>query len=74
MTTRKAKKLRLERAGFVHLSGWVLAEDDRGLDFCLAIEKYRPEVQRIAAEPPKPRGRPPKLSAQRPWAKSYGEA
>ncbi len=58
MTDRMAKKRRLERAGFVALSGWVPAA--YAARVLAQVETYREDVGRVLAEPPKPRGRPPK--------------
>lgn len=56
MTDRKANKRRLERAGFVALSGWVPAAYAAKVQ--QQVEFYRADVDAILAEPPKPRGRP----------------
>jgi hypothetical protein len=57
MTDRKAQKRRLERAGFVHLSGWVPAAF--AAKAAQQVEFYREDVAKVVAEPAKPRGRPP---------------
>lgn len=56
MTDRKSNKRRLERAGFVAVSGWVPAA--YAAEVARVAEQHRAEVERIIAEPPKPRGRP----------------
>ena len=60
MTDRKAQKRRLERAGYVHLSGWVpAAYAKRVLE---QVEMHRDDVAKVLAEPARPRGRPPKTA------------
>jgi hypothetical protein len=58
MTDRKAQKRRLERAGFIHVSGWV--PENMARNMLVDIEMSRLEVEKVMAEPAKPRGRPPK--------------
>jgi hypothetical protein len=58
MTDRKAQKRRLERAGYVHLSGWVPVENLATKRAQQHLDSYRPDADAIANEPPKPRGRP----------------
>lgn len=56
MTDRKANKRRLERAGYIALSGWVPAA--YAAKVLQQVEFHRADVEAIIAEPPKPRGRP----------------
>jgi hypothetical protein len=58
MTDRKAHKRRLERAGYVHLSGWVPTA--YALRVAQQVDMHREDVAKVLALPPKPRGRPPK--------------
>ncbi len=66
LTDRKAKQRRLERAGYVHISGWVpndmLLMYEQYVNFAdearAWIAHHREVVDRIANEPPKPSGRP----------------
>ncbi len=56
MTDRITKKRRLERAGYVALSGWVpKAYADRVL---AQVEMHRDDIAKITGAPAKPRGRP----------------
>lgn len=57
-TERQDRRRRLERAGFVALSGWAPAEF--AAEAAQVVEKHRAKVERIIAEPPAPRGRPKK--------------
>jgi hypothetical protein len=53
---RMTKQRRLERAGYVHVSGWV---SDADADEVRAMVEYHAEnVAKALAEPPLPRGRP----------------
>jgi hypothetical protein len=62
MTDRKAKQRRLERAGYIHVSGWLNARyAEKVFD---QIEMHREDVAKIVAEPAKPRGRPETLPPQ----------
>lgn len=56
MTDRKAQKRRLERAGFVHVAGWLPTELAENV--AQWAELYQGDVARVLAEPPLPRGRP----------------
>jgi hypothetical protein len=56
MTDRKAQKRRLERAGYVHLSGWVPAA--YAARVLAQVELHADDVAKIVAEPALPRGRP----------------
>jgi hypothetical protein len=56
MTDRKTAKRRLERAGFVHISGWVPAA--YGARVAVQVDAHKPDVAVILAEEPKPRGWP----------------
>jgi hypothetical protein len=56
MSDRKAQKRRLERAGYVHLSGWVPAA--YAAKVMQQVEMHRDDVERVVAEPAMPRGRP----------------
>jgi hypothetical protein len=58
VTDRKAQKRRLERAGFIHVSGWVPQAYADKVEQQVAF--YRDDVAKVLAEEPKPRGRPPK--------------
>jgi hypothetical protein len=58
MTDRMSQKRRLERAGFIHVSGWVPAAYAAKVAF--QVEAYAEDVAKVLAEPAKPRGRPPK--------------
>jgi hypothetical protein len=58
VTDRKTQKRRLERAGFIHVSGWVPAAYAAKVAF--QVEAYAEDVAKVLAEPAKPRGRPPK--------------
>lgn len=56
--TTKAQQRRLARAGYAAVSAWLpKAEAER---VQAKAEAHRAEVERILAEPPKPRGRPRK--------------
>jgi hypothetical protein len=59
MTDRKTKARRLERAGFVALSGWVPAA--YALKVEAQVEMYREDVER-AARAEGQRGRPKKVA------------
>jgi hypothetical protein len=61
VSDRKAQKRRLERAGFVHLSGWVPAAF--AAKVAQQVEFYRDDVAKVVAEPAKARGRPAKALA-----------
>jgi hypothetical protein len=58
MTTRKTQKRRLERAGFVHVAGWVPAAYAARVQ--AQVDAYRVDVQAVLDEPVLPRGRPRK--------------
>jgi hypothetical protein len=60
VTDRKAQKRRLERAGYVHLSGWVPAA--YAAKVAQQVGMHAEDVARVLAEPAKPRGRPRKAS------------
>jgi hypothetical protein len=55
---RETKRSRLERAGFVHLSGWVPAAYAERV--AQQVEMYRDDVARLLEDPVKARGRPKK--------------
>ena len=55
---RDTKRRRLERAGYVHVSGWVPAA--YAARVAQQVEMHREDVARLLAEPAKPRGRPRK--------------
>ena len=55
---RQTQKRRLERAGFVHVSGWVPATYAAKVQY--QVEAYAEEVQKLASRPAQPRGRPKK--------------
>lgn len=61
MTDRKAHKRRLERAGFVHVAGWVPAAYAAKVAY--QIDAYAEDVAKVIAEPPKPRGRPKSVNS-----------
>jgi hypothetical protein len=61
MTDRKAQKRRLERAGFVHVSGWVPVAYAAKVAYQIAA--YSDDVEAVMNEPPKPRGRPRKAQS-----------
>ena len=61
MTTHpKTARRNLDRAGYVHVEGWVPAEAAEALK--REIDAHRGEVERILAVPAQPRGRPTKAS------------
>ena len=49
MTYRLAKKRTLQKAGFVHVAGWVKAEDAPAIQ--RKIDAAAPEVARLATTP-----------------------
>lgn len=56
---RKTIKKRLEKAGFVHLSGWVPVTHPAAARFEDLVEKHSPAVERIISAPGSAaRGRP----------------
>ncbi len=57
-TTRETASARLKARGYVALSGWVPAAYAKRV--LAQVEMHREDVERIKAEPPKPRGRPKK--------------
>jgi hypothetical protein len=57
---RDTKRRRLERAGYVHLSGWVPAA--YAAKVTQQVGMHAEDVARVLAEPAKPRGRPRKGS------------
>ena len=56
MTNREDKRRRLERAGYAYVRGWVPTR--YAAQVVAQVEMHRDDVERIASEPPKPRGRP----------------
>lgn len=48
MTSRKSQKIRLERAGFVHIAGWVRKEDAPAIR--RKIEAVKDGVERIKGD------------------------
>jgi alpha-galactosidase len=58
MTDRKTQKRRLERAGFVHVAGWVPAAYAARVQ--AQVDAHRDDVRRVTDAPVAPRGRPRK--------------
>ena len=50
MTYRLAKKRTLQKAGFVHVAGWVKAEDAPEVEEM--IEKAKPEIEALQVQKP----------------------
>lgn len=59
MTARITKTRRLDAAGFAAVQGWL--PKARAEAIMREVERHREDVERIAAEAPKPRGRPRKI-------------
>ena len=59
---RQTQKRRLERAGFVHVSGWVPAAYAAKVAYQIAT--YSDDVEKVLNEPAKPRGRPKAIHGQ----------
>lgn len=60
MTARITKARRLDAAGFAAVQGWL--PKGRAEAIMREVERHREEVERIAAEAPRPRGRPKKVA------------